>query len=246
MASTLVTLFALWQLTVLFAGGMIMYYWRWPGTVLAIGLLYATGYVDWLINADSIRHNFCTLKENGFGTAKIVFYHVIEPIEAWGPTVLLFDSVPGELDWSRFLLPMTWLKIAVGLALIDIVFHAVHKYVLHGTEFGSSVHLFHHCSTKATYLTNFCFSPLDLVLEFALPGTVASIYCTLIDDFTVFFALTTALSCWYGMDHNEVLNFPHVAHHSSTAAYYFAYLPFKGARGDDGVLRRLSASKRTE
>ena len=122
------------------------------------------------------------------------------------------------------------LRVTFNLCVSEMLFYLGHR-LMHTHPTLVKYHVLHHCSTNASWNTNFLFHPIDLAVEFAGPVVVGVLgthyYLWNQDQATLVITLLIVL-IWYACDHDEHLNLYHIEHHSKCDSLYAIYCNIRG------------------
>ncbi len=128
------------------------------------------------------------------------FAHAIALFTAY----LCRDLVVSE-EAHRLLHLSLWLKVVVLVTLTEVTFTAGHS-LLHTVPSMADLHVFHHCCTSSSFLTNLLFHPLDIHVEFG--GGAVVIYGAhflVFQDPLLLMVTYSVFQIWYMWDHDEAL-----------------------------------------
>ena len=119
-------------------------------------------------------------------------------------------------------------KIAANLLLSELLFCFGHS-LMHTVPFLLKLHIFHHCSVRASFNTNLLFHPVDLAIEFAGPaaGLLGMHFC-LWQDQAVLLYTYLIFQLWYAYDHDETMKLYHTKHHATCDSVYVIYSNLRG------------------
>jgi len=188
--------------------------------------------------SNTTKHNFEVLQQHGFSLTYSSVCFTINIVAIFFPAFVAIHYLVPEHQTYHF--NMNYLiPIVVNLAVTDIIFYFSHRYLHYHV---SALHVMHHCCRRSSFSTTFLFHPFDLAIEFGSPVLVVIAMCILVwkDPFLLMLSLS-ALTSWYGTDHDEYLKPPHWYHHYKLNSNYAVYAPLKGEQDKEDAVPRLLA-----
>mmetsp|Transcript_38966 Transcript_38966/g.54343 ORF Transcript_38966/g.54343 Transcript_38966/m.54343 type:complete len:234 (-) Transcript_38966:259-960(-) len=161
-----------------------------------------------LIVSDSAWYNRKVLHLNGYTDFHLCFFlfsSTVITFFAFYPLGLYTQKLNFHFDFPFIF----W--VFFNMSLGEIFFTLAHKQLyLHFP----SLHHAHHCCLRSSFSSNIIFHPIDLMLEFSLPGLVPLFnYFYLFPSNWVLIFTVFCQTTWYSMVHDESLQLPHYFHH---------------------------------
>ena len=187
-----------------------------------------------LLSFENSWKNFKILKLNGYSALHVLSCIFCSYLLAIPGTLIMTEIFIGNdgrvVPYFNFSL---CLYVTIFMIISEIGFSLGH-IILH--SYLPGLHRMHHCCIHASYLTNFVFHPLDLILEFGTPILMILLVNSIFfnDDYAALWAISILIS-WYALDHDVFLQFKHTNHHRFVSSYYHAYLGLKGDFIQDNV-----------
>lgn len=210
------------------------YYGIFQGTMVTTTLI-ALLMVGDLLNFEHSWKNFKVLKVNGYSAFSVIGYMIVAYILAV-PVTLVMNQILIK-DVKPYFNLLLCLRIVILLVISEIGFSFGH-IILH--SFMPKLHRLHHCCLHASYVTNFIFHPVDLIMEFGTPILIMLVTNALLinDDFATLTSVGILIA-WYALDHDVFFQSHHASHHRTISRYYNAYLNLKGDFVQDNVRKLI-------
>mmetsp|Transcript_2703 Transcript_2703/g.3939 ORF Transcript_2703/g.3939 Transcript_2703/m.3939 type:complete len:245 (+) Transcript_2703:130-864(+) len=192
--------------------------------------------MDWFVSP-TMKKNVARIEEKGLDDQKgvlIGMYLTIITSESIlvGLAVLssCFESTPYFNSKLVF-------RVAASIAFNEVLFTLVHRYFLHGTKLGASVHAQHHCCRPSTFSSSFIFNFWDSNTEFSLTHVGMTIFHNSLfhDPFSLLVTLQITYLWYTVVGHSENLKCGHYFHHQYVNSNYSSYTNFVRFRGRDYV-----------
>mmetsp|Transcript_28737 Transcript_28737/g.39765 ORF Transcript_28737/g.39765 Transcript_28737/m.39765 type:complete len:243 (+) Transcript_28737:87-815(+) len=195
------------------------------------GILFVA--LDFLVS-DSASYNRKVLHLNGYNDLHLLFFFLSTVVIAYSGLYNSLSFYAQEIDFHFDFSFVFWVffNMAMGEALFTFAHKQLHLHF-------PSLHYAHHCCLRSSYSTNFIFHPIDLMLEFSLPGVVPILtYHFLFQSNWVLVFTIFLQSTWYSMDHDESLKLPHFSHHKYIDSSYNIYIKTKD-RSQKDLVRKM-------
>jgi sterol desaturase/sphingolipid hydroxylase (fatty acid hydroxylase superfamily) len=204
------------------------------------GIMVTTAIMGVLMVADlsTFEHswkNFQILKANGYTASSVLGYMLASYVLAIPTTLVMTRTLINDVQPYFNILLFT--RIMMLLVLSEIGFSIGHIF-LH--SFIPKLHKLHHCCVHSSYLTNFIFHPVDIIMEFGTPIMIMLFTNAILikDDFATLASITILIT-WYALDHDVFIHSHHARHHKVISRYYNAYLNLRGDFVQDNVRKLI-------
>jgi hypothetical protein len=161
-----------WGYTVLWVvasihGSLAMYIYGFPvGIVIGVLVNWSVAAAEVLVSR-SLWDNRDVMLSKGFSDGYIVFCALANSGIAIAQTIAMHHIMPA-FPPVLFDVPF-FLVVFTNFALGELAFTLGHR-VMH--DHFPHLHLFHHCCLYPSFTSNYLFDPLDLLIEFSLPGAI--------------------------------------------------------------------------
>eukprot|EP01083_Nonionella_stella_P172207 590229_1 len=222
---------------------------NWPLTMTSLIKLSALSAVSplvmWLVDisspSDAILRNMKEFRDNHYTLSRIILYNLscgwLIHVVMW----FLGNTFIGYAMRLDFAILATFI---FNWLLSEAMFTFCH-ILLHETALGAKIHLFHHCTIWPSMLQNYCFHPIDFVIELGTPVVVILFTYHFVSACDTSAILSTSLLyVWYNSSHDETRNSHHCMHHKACDGLYMAYFPYDFGVNKRELIRGLKKTNR--
>lgn len=151
---------------------------------------------DWRVSREEVQVDLVHLVVNGLilpPIARGLFFGGVALLATWLSVPHILEIWPNE--WPL------WIQLLLALVLGDFMFYAVHRWILHETEWGWRIHSVHHSSEKLYFFSATRLHPINFAATYLGP-LAPLILLGAHDEVVILFSVYTAING--GLQHANI------------------------------------------